>query len=967
MNNSFISQTKFLVVLGLTQLLLFSSCAREDFEWLINSPIKVTASAERPTTRSGANIQTSNFEEGQTINGYFKQSGGDAIGKTPTLLTTSAPEESGKNRLSPDVQPYYPSEGTVDIMALYPPTKATSTMTSFTVEADQTAAEDYKLSDLMWAGITNQSKTASDINLQFFHLMAKMTVTATGKEGVRVQKVSLINTIRTVPVTMSASGYSLSSVGTESDPTKKTILLASTTSEELDNQLSGSVLFPPQTIGGNFIEVETNYGKACYSVSNKEFKKGEAYSTDIVVKRQDIGFTTTITNWVNNDGSIAVPPGSSAGLKIAAIPDQPYNSFPKTPDLTITYTPNSELSQQLGDDPDNPHTYALVAGKDYRAEYFNNTNQGTAMVIITGLKSPDRTGVEEVLADILAQIKSMTSFEITAATGNIAYPSTTKEVEYEYNTTVDHPLEKNGGDGRFTYTSSVEEVADVTVSGIVTIRKVGTTRITANMDNTGNYSAATAYYDLTVKPRSLKDAKTRGDLTITMATTTFPYTGQPYTPAVVVKDKGRTLQEKVHYNYSVDDNTAAGTATITITGKGNYSSDHNDDATTTFTITKQQPTITMDTTPAKMAKGFTFTRIGTSSFSNATVRYSTSDASGTYVTIDSNTGVVTAKAVTTSPVTIYAHIDADNSSDGGWEAATPVSYQLSVVESEWTYSYTGNVQQWSCPLTGNYQLEALGGQGAQSGSFYGGRGAHVGGRVNINEGDVLYLYVGQGGTRVQSKQTQGAWNGGGYYTGNNTTSDTERYFAGGGGATDISLATGDSGSNGSNWNTNQHLYSRIIVAGGGGGALYRSVSGTNYGGGGGNGGAYIGEAGYGGSYPGGGGTLTAGGAVASGGYAYSGGFGIGGNFEGTYSSGLGGGGWYGGAAGRSDNTINVQGAGGGGSSYIYSIENAGSYPNPPSGITKPDTRWYITPTILAEGGNAQLNGEVRIKYMGPTE
>ena len=457
-------------------------------------------------TRSDADIQTANFDSGAEMNAYYNVHDGEAIGKTPTILTASA-VENNKNRLSPDVQPYYPSEDNVDIMALYPRERANKNITTFTVEPNQIASANYKLSDLMWAGITNQSRTTEDVNLQFSHLMAKMSIIVEGKEGVLVKSVTLMNVIRNINISeLSAAQYQFE-IGTETDADKKTILLANTSATEVNNTLSGSVLFPPQTISGEFIKVETNYGNAYYSTINKTFNGGEAYSASIVVKRQDIGFTTTITDWKSNGASIAVPPGSSAGLKIGHIDDIPYDGTQQTPALTITYTPNDNLGSEFAG-----NTYDLVLNKDYKADYFNNTNQGTAMVIITGLKSPDRTGTQEPLADIIAQIKSMTSFNITAANGLITYngsTAATKEVEYDYNTTVDFQLEKNGGDGKFTYTSSDPSVADVTISGIVTIRKVGSTRITANMDNSGNYSAATAYYDLKVNPRSLKNAKER--------------------------------------------------------------------------------------------------------------------------------------------------------------------------------------------------------------------------------------------------------------------------------------------------------------------------------------------------------------------------------------------------------------------------------------------------------------------------
>lgn len=942
--------------------LLLVSCAKEDFNWLIGTPINVTANAEQPVTRSGSNIQTKNFDYGAQLNAYYHITGGEAIGKTPTILTAAAAGDDGKNRLTPDVQPYFPSTGTVDILALYP-TEVTSATTSFEVSNDQQEETAYKAGDLMWAGRTGVARTTGDVDLTFEHLMAKMTVKVTGKEGVRIDRVSLLNVVRKIDVTtLSASEYVLGDLATVSDASQKTILLASKTDEAVNNSLSGSALFPPQTITGQFIKVETNYGDAYYSVTGKAFDGGTAYSADLVVKRQDIGFTTTITEWEANNGSIAVPPGSSAGLKIATILPQEYNGSEQTPPLYITYTPNSDAEGIKAG------TYTLKPSTDteqwdYKAEYFNNINQGTAMVIITGqLRSEWSSSGHDSLAlgNLVAQLKAMTSFEITAATGNLEYPATTKEVEYLYNTTVDHPLNTHNGDGKFTYSSSDPTVADVTVSGVVTIRKAGTTRITASMDNSGNYSAATAYYDLTVKPRSLKNnyvANNTGDVTVTMASESFPYNGEAYKPYVVVKDKGRTLQENVHYTTSYTNNTNQGTATITIKGTGNYSDANADAITKTFTITSAEPEITFNETEVKLAKGQKLTRRAKTDF--GTITYSVSPEG--YATVSSD-GVVTATNCganhANQTVTVTASVAAGTNNN--WIAASK-SYSLTIVESDWSYGYTGDVQTWECPVDGIWELEAMGAKGQDNNSFNGGRGADVAGQVYIKEGQKLYIYVGQAGS------TSAGFNGGG------SSSST-----GGGGATDYALKN-------ATWSTDDHLYSRILVAGGGGGALYWSI-GPNVGVGGSGGGEgeegvradYQGETGNGGSHPGGGGKINGPGVRTSGASnGNDGSFGKGGNYSGSDPAGGGGGGWYGGASGATGSSNNRQGSGGGGSSFIYNATNIAAagkikdnktydqlikLPSESEGNYFTTSSLEIVPTILITGGSPDANGQARITY-----
>ena len=66
------------------------------------------------------------------------------------------------------------------------------------------------------------------------------------------------------------------------------------------------------------------------------------------------------------------------------------------------------------------------------------------------------------------------------------------------------------------------------------------------------------------------------------------YTGSAIKPAPVVKDGTRTLKAGTDYTVSYKNNTALGTATITITGKGNYSGSRS----VTFKIVKPVSSLT---------------------------------------------------------------------------------------------------------------------------------------------------------------------------------------------------------------------------------------------------------------------------------------------------------------------------------------------------------------------------------------
>ncbi len=57
---------------------------------------------------------------------------------------------------------------------------------------------------------------------------------------------------------------------------------------------------------------------------------------------------------------------------------------------------------------------------------------------------------------------------------------------------------------------------------------------------------------------------------ITLSETTYAYDGTAKTPTVTIKDGDKTLKNGTDYTLKYDNNTAIGTATVTITGKGSY-------------------------------------------------------------------------------------------------------------------------------------------------------------------------------------------------------------------------------------------------------------------------------------------------------------------------------------------------------------------------------------------------------------
>lgn len=223
------------------------------------------------------------------------------------------------------------------------------------------------------------------------------------------------------------------------------------------------------------------------------------------------------------------------------------------------------------------------------------------------------------------------------------------------------------------------------------------------------------------------------------------------------------------------------------------------------------------------------------------------------------------------------------------------------------FDYTGSVQ--TTTLTpGTYKLECWGAEGGIGNGGTGGLGGYSKGELLVTQNLTLYMYIGSKG---YSKVETVVFNGGGL------AEASSSYNSGsGGGATDISLKK-------DSWDSTNHFYSRLIVAGGGGGGAGASGSGYNgaYGGGEVGGGVSISHSAY--DTVSGGTQTTAGMSSATNTGLTGGSFGKGGTYQGggNESGGGGGGGWYGGGAG------NYGTAGAGGSGYVYTSSTAKNYPS----------------------------------------
>ena len=277
----------------------------------------------------------------------------------------------------------------------------------------------------------------------------------------------------------------------------------------------------------------------------------------------------------------------------------------------------------------------LVQDTDYTLSYENNINVGTATVKIVGIEN---------------YVGSVTkNFTIERAKS-----ATVTATDKTYNGLLQAGVTGN----------------NVDLAGAISATQAGTYTATATPKANYAWSDGTTA-EKTVSWKIL--TKSSIDITVTLATTTYTYDGAEKEPTVVVKDKEETLVLNKDYEVKYSDNIDAGTATVTITLKGNY----------TGTIVKNFI--------IERAKSATVT--ATDKTFDGTIQVS---VTGTNVDL---TGTVAAKEVGTytanaTPKSNYAWSDGTTTGKTlTWKIIPKASSNLTVTLGTTKYTYSGTAKE----------------------------------------------------------------------------------------------------------------------------------------------------------------------------------------------------------------------------------------------------------------------------------
>ena len=308
-------------------------------------------------------------------------------------------------------------------------------------------------------------------------------------------------------------------------------------------------------------------------------------------------YEITITGSNNYTGTVTktfnIQPQSieDAAITLYQLPDKAYDGTEKEPGVREVVTAANIVVPTVG----------------YDVAYGNNINAGTATVTVTGKNN--FTGTASTTFEI--EKKAVNSSMITLSQENFNY---TGELQKPTVTVSD----KNGDTERITaddYTLTNDGGIEV---GNYKVKIVGKR----------NYKGeAEKQYSIWEKDAVINH------FTITLGEASVEYDGTEKKPTVTVKDGDKKLEAETDYTVVFSDNTNAGTATVTVTGKGNYTGTRN----TTFEITKKPLTAAMITVSGyTTADGFIYN--GKNQTPTVVVRDGTALKASDYV-ITNNGGV----------------------------------------------------------------------------------------------------------------------------------------------------------------------------------------------------------------------------------------------------------------------------------------------------------------------------------------
>lgn len=280
----------------------------------------------------------------------------------------------------------------------------------------------------------------------------------------------------------------------------------------------------------------------------------------------------------------------------------------------------------------------LSSGKDYTVAYADNIDAGTATATVTGIGK--YSGTKKLQFTIRKAEQSLNA----SVTPSAVMVGEKAEI-------------KVSAKGTVTYSSSNPSIATVDDNGVVTGIALGIAYITISAAGDSNYQSSDRVLEVSVIGSRMED------FDITLSQTEYVYDGSTKNPDVTVSKGSKVLAAQKDYTVSYQKNTNAGTATVTVTGRGSYTGSQKVD----FIIRKADQNLKAELSASAIRVGGT-AKISASGAVGITYRSGNAEVAS----VSANgmvTGISSGKAV------IYVTSEGDNNHN-------PVSVELELIVGE---------------------------------------------------------------------------------------------------------------------------------------------------------------------------------------------------------------------------------------------------------------------------------------------
>ena len=299
-------------------------------------------------------------------------------------------------------------------------------------------------------------------------------------------------------------------------------------------------------------------------------KIGRETGEDVKTYKYTVGTLSAGDNYTvtvkDETFAITAKPINATDITVAAISNQNYTGSPLTPGVTIKYG-----------------TRTLTSGTDYTLSYSNNTNAGTATVTITGKGnySGTRTTSFRIIRTSSSSSSSSSGSSGSSSSGSTStttYSSTTGSTTGTVSTTAsDSGAEIEVADIiEQTYDGTEKKPAlNVTSGGTPLVEDMDYTVTWANnvdagtanvtVTGAGPYAGARTVVNFTIVPKSIEALDV-----LVEDIGTYKYVGKAIQPPLTITFNEMKLHLGKDYTTEYSNNVEKGTATVTITGIGNY-------------------------------------------------------------------------------------------------------------------------------------------------------------------------------------------------------------------------------------------------------------------------------------------------------------------------------------------------------------------------------------------------------------